>query len=162
MKHIDNVNRQILNILQEQGSITNSELAAKVGMAPPTVLERVKKLERLGVIKKYVALVDEQKIGRGIIAFVSISVADHSSQAIKNFNKEIHNLNQVLECYHITGEKDYLLKVIVKDIPAYEAFALDKLAALPNIGKISTMFVLSAIKQDTKIEIEEGDSLIRQ
>lgn len=161
MKHIDEVNRRILNILQEHGSITNAELAGKVGMAPPTVLERVKKLERQGLIKKYVALVDEQKIGRGIIAYVSISVADHSFQAIKNFNKEIQNLNQVLECYHITGEKDYLLKVIVKDIPDYEVFALEKLASLPNIGKISTTFVLSKVKHETKIEIENNDVIVK-
>jgi DNA-binding Lrp family transcriptional regulator len=94
MKRIDEVNRQILNILQENGTITNAELASKVGMAPPTVLERVKKLERQGIIKKYVAIVDESRIGRGVIVFVAISVADHTSHGIKNFNKEIQKLRR--------------------------------------------------------------------
>ncbi len=161
MKHIDEVNRQILNILQDEGAITNAELANKVGMAPPTVLERVKKLERQGIIRKYVALVDEAKIGRGIIAFVSISVADHSTLGIKNFHREILRLPEVLECYHIAGEKDYLIKVIAKDIPDYETFAIEKLAALPNIGKISTMFVLSTVKRETKIQIDESDTLVK-
>ncbi len=161
MKRIDEVNRQILNILQENGTITNAELASKVGMAPPTVLERVKKLERQGIIKKYVAIVDESRIGRGVIVFVAISVADHTSHGIKNFNKEIQKLPEVLECYHIAGEKDYLIKVIAKDIPDYETFALEKLAAIPNIGRISTMFVLSTVKRETKIHVDDTDVIPR-
>ncbi|MDX9801482.1 MAG: Lrp/AsnC family transcriptional regulator [Spirochaetia bacterium] len=151
MSKIDETNKQILNILQEDGAITNAELAKRIGLAPASTLERVKKLERTGIIKKYVALVDSEKIGKGIIAFVEISLNDHSAETIKQFNHDIIKIPEVLECYHISGDKDYLLKVATDSIKNYEVVALEKLAVIPHVGKISTLFVLSTIKSETSI-----------
>jgi len=151
MSKIDETNRLILNILQKDGAITNAELAKRIGLAPASTLERVKKLEKTGIIKKYVALADSEKIGKGITAFVEISMNDHSAETIKRFNHDIIKIPEVLECYHISGDKDYLLKVVTDSIKNYEVVALEKLAVIPHVGKISTLFVLSTIKSETAI-----------
>jgi len=152
---LDDVNKQILSILQENGSITNSDLAQKIGLAPASTLERVKKLEKNGIIKKYVALVDSDKIGKEVMSFVEISMNKHTVDTIKLFSREIANIPEVLECHHITsGDKDFLLKVITRSIKHYETFALEKLSVIPNVGKISTLFVLSTIKSETAITLD--------
>ena len=154
MKKIDATNKKILRILQKEGAITNAELASRVGIAPATTLERVKKLENSGIIKKFVALVDPEKVGKGITAFVEISLNDHSSKAVKLFNKEVRKIPEVLECYHVAGDTDYILKVVTADIKSYELFAIEKLAHIANVGRISTRFVLSEVKRETCIPIE--------
>ena len=150
----DEVNKQILSILQEDGSITNSELAKRIGLAPASTLERVKKLEKTGVIRKYVALLDAEKVGRDIVAFVEISMSEHSAEAIRLFSSEIAKIPEVLDCHHISGDKDFLLKVVTDSIKNYEKFALEKLAVIPHVGKISTLFVLSTIKSETSLHLE--------
>jgi DNA-binding Lrp family transcriptional regulator len=151
---LDEVNKQILSIIQDDGSITNSELSKRIGLAPASTLERVKKLEKTGVIKKYVALLDSEKIGKDVLAFVEISMNEYSSAAIKLFSREISKIPEVLDCHHISGEKDFLLKVVTDSIKNYETFALEKLAMIPHVGKISTLFVLSTIKSETAINLD--------
>lgn len=150
----DEVNKQILSILQEDGSITNSELAKRIGLAPASTLERVKKLEKTGVIRKYVALLDSEKVGKEIVAFVEISMNEHSAETIKTFSHEIALIPEVLDCHHISGDKDFLLKVVTDSIKNYEKFALEKLAVIPHVGKISTLFVLSTIKSETSLHLD--------
>ncbi len=154
MKKIDDTNKKILRILQGNGSITNSDLSSRVGLAPATTLERVKKLENAGIINKYVALVNPEKVGKPIIAFVELYMKEHSGRTIKQFAEDISNIPEVLECYHISGSQDFLLKVITSDIKSYESFALEKLSEIPNIGRVNTMFVLSTVKSDTDIPID--------
>jgi Lrp/AsnC family leucine-responsive transcriptional regulator len=156
MKQIDSTNRKILNILQETGSITNAELAGMIGLAPATVFERVKKLEKNGIIGKYVALVDPEKIGKNIIAFVFITMNDYTQDKIEHLSAEIKKMPEVLECYRLSGEKDYLLKVMADDIPSYDTFLFNKLARLSRVAKFTSMFVLSTVKHQTKIELEEN------
>ncbi len=151
---IDKTNKKILRILQENGAITNAELANQVGIAPATALERVKKLEKNGIIKKSVALVDPEKVGMGITAFVEIALKDHCSKVVKLFNKEIRNIPEVLECYHVAGDADYIIKIVTPNIKSYELFAIEKLAQIPNVQKVSTRFVLSTVKYETAIPIE--------
>jgi Lrp/AsnC family transcriptional regulator, leucine-responsive regulatory protein len=151
---LDEVNKQILSIIQDDGSITNSELSKRIGLAPASTLERVKKLEKTGVIKKYVALLDSEKIGKDILAFVEISINEHSTAAIKLFTREILKIPEVLDCHHISGDKDFLLKVVTDSIKNYETFALEKLSMIPHVGKISTLFVLSTIKSETAISLD--------
>ena len=153
MIKLDKINRQILSILQKNSSITNSDLAKMVGLAPATTLERVKKLEASGVIKGYVALVDQKKLGKPITAFVEISMVNHSANAIKHFSKEIAAIPEVLECHHLAGDKDFLLKVVTEDIETYRDFALDKLAAISGIGHVCTLFTLDTIKDSTGIPV---------
>jgi Lrp/AsnC family transcriptional regulator, leucine-responsive regulatory protein len=150
---IDETNRHILKALQADGSISNAELARQVGLAPATVLERVRKLEQNGVIRRYTAIVDAEKVGFPITAFVEVAMSDHSSQSIKEFSRSVAAIPEVLECHHTAGDKDFLLKVVTEDIRSYERFALDTLAAMPNIGHITTVFVLSTMKEDTPVPV---------
>jgi len=151
---IDQIDKKILNLLQDNGRITNSQLAKEVGLSPPPMLERVRKLEKNGIIRKYVALVDPKKLGRGTVAFVAVSLRFHRQDAIQEFVIEIQKFPEVLECHHIAGEEDYLLKVIIRDIEEYERFLRDKLTRFSGISRIKTYFILNTLKQDTKIPVE--------
>jgi len=153
MKKLDATNRDILNILQDDSSITNVELAEKLKLSPTTVFDRVKKLEQLGIIKKRVALVDAEKIGKGTTAMVSVSLTAHNAKNVKKFWRAIEKLPEILECYHIAGAEDFILKVVVQDMKSYEDFLLHRLTAIENIGKIRTSFVLSTVKYQTKIPL---------
>jgi len=150
----DEIDKKILNILQENGRITNADLASKVGLSPPPMLERVKKLEKNGVITKYVALLDPKKINKSTIIFVSLTLARHRLKSLDQVKEEFANFPEVLECYSITGEEDYLLKVMVKSVEEYEDFMLHKLAKIPAISRIKSFVVLSTLKYETKTEIE--------
>ena len=154
MNKFDEIDKKILNILQERGRITNANLAAEVGLSPPPMLERVKKLEKSGVITKYVALLDPKLIDKATIVFVSLSVARHRLQSFDQVNQELNQFPEVLECYHISGDEDYLIKVVVKDIQEYEQFLLKKLATIPSINRIKSTVVLSTIKSGMKIVVE--------
>ena len=127
---LDEIDKKILNILQQNGRITNAQLASEVGLSPPPMLERVKKLEKNGIIQKYVAVLDYKKIDKSTMVFVSLSLARHRIKSIDQVNQEILKLPEVLECYHIAGEQDYLLKIVVKDVQEYEQFILKKLAQI--------------------------------
>jgi len=144
---------KILEILQTDARITNVELASKVGISPPAMLERVKRLENSGVIEKYVALVNPQKVGRETFAMISVSLVQHQLPTINQFVKEINKLEEVLECFHVTGKEDFLLKVVVKNIPDYEKFILEKLTKIKGVSRVNTTFILSTFKQSTKIPI---------
>lgn len=150
----DEIDKKILNILQENGRITNTDLASKVGLSPPPMLERVKKLEKNGIITKYVALLDPKKINKATIIFVSLTLARHRLKSIDQVKEEFSNFPEVLECYSITGEEDYLLKVMVQDVEEYENFMLNKLAKIPAISRIKSFVVLSTLKYETKTLIE--------
>ena len=154
---LDDIDRKILNIFQEDSGITNVELARRVGLAPATTLDRVKKLEQRGIIRGYVALVDQTMVGKGITAYVTVSLASHQLERVEAFRENVRRLPEVLECYHVAGEYDYLLKVVAQDIRAYEDLLLRKLTATPNLGKIHTSFVLSTVKHETKIPIDQQD-----
>ncbi|MFA8341368.1 MAG: Lrp/AsnC family transcriptional regulator [Rhodothermaceae bacterium] len=153
----DKIDRQILEILQENSNITNAQLAAEVGISPPGMLERVKRLEKSGVIRKCVALVDFDKVEKNTMAMVSVSIKVHDLQEVQDFKEKVGELEEVLECYHIAGEEDFLLKVAVKDIKEYEKFVLNKLNPIEGISRLKTTFVLSTIKYDTRVRIENSD-----
>lgn len=151
---LDNIDKKILDILQDDSRITNVQLATKVGISPPAMLERVKRLENNGVIRKYVALVNPEKIGRGTFAFVSVSLTAHQMNSIDVFKKHINKVEEVLECYHVAGEEDFILKVAVENIQEYEKFLLEKLTKIKGVSRINTMFILSTVKFNTKIHID--------
>jgi Lrp/AsnC family leucine-responsive transcriptional regulator len=151
---LDEIDRRILNILQENARITNVQLATKVGISPPAMLERVKRLENNSIIKKYVALLNPEEIGKDTFAMVSVSLAVHQLPSIDSFTKQIRKLDEVLECYHVTGEDDFMLKVVVKNIQDYEKFILEKLTKIRGVSKMNTSFILSTVKYKTKINID--------
>lgn len=151
---IDSIDKQILSILQQDAQITNVELAKKIGISPPSMLERVKRLEKNGIIKRYVAIVDPLKVSKGIFALVSVSLSAHQLSSIDQFTKIIKKLDEVLECYHVAGDEDFILKVAVSSIEEYENFILSKLTKINGVNKINTKFVLSTVKFNTKIKID--------
>ncbi|MCL6493270.1 MAG: Lrp/AsnC family transcriptional regulator, partial [Ignavibacterium sp.] len=134
--------------------ITNVELAKKIGISPPAMLERVKRLEKNGIIKRYVAIVDPLKVSKGIFALVSVSLSAHQLSSIDQFTRQIKILDEVLECYHVAGEEDFILKIAVSSIEEYEKFILSKLTKINGVSKVNTKFVLSTVKYNTKIKIE--------
>lgn len=146
--------KRILEILQTQGRIPNVQLASEVGLSPSAVLERVRKLEERGIIERYVTLLDNKKIGLGTIAFVAVSLNLHHPDSIENFHRFVGESEKVLECYHVAGGEDYLLKVFSRDIDDYEHFLLESLTRTRGIDKVKTMFVLSTLKRETAMSLE--------
>lgn len=149
------IDRKILGILQAQGRIPNVQLAAEVGLSPSAVLERVRKLEERGIIERYVTILDSRKLGLGTIAFVAVSLNLHQSDSIENFHRFVGESGKVLECYHVAGGEDYLLKVYARDIEDYERFLLSELTRTRGIDKVKTMFVLSTLKHETAIPLAD-------
>ena len=154
MNGLDAIDRSILRILQEDGGITNTELAERVGLTAPPTLERVRKLEREGYIRKYVALADQAKLGKPVTAFVAVIMKSHGQPTDVSFRRAVGKLPEVLECHHIAGEEDYLLKVVTASPADYERFVLGRLRKVPAIEKVKTTFVLSSSKLETKIPVD--------
>jgi DNA-binding Lrp family transcriptional regulator len=150
---LDDYDKRILELLQEDSGRTNVALAEAIGLAAATTLERVRKLERNGVIRRYVALVDADKVALGVMAIVDVQLASHESRGVDGFREAVSALPQVLECYHLSGETDYMLKVVAPSLVAYERFLLEELTKVPNIGRVHTSFVLSTVKHETKMPV---------
>jgi Lrp/AsnC family transcriptional regulator, leucine-responsive regulatory protein len=151
--HLDETDVQILHLLQNDGRITNAELAKRVGLSPPSVLQRVRALEKSGLIRAYVALLEPERLGLRITALVMISLSLHQEQPIERFRRSIQEIPEIIECYHVSGDFDFLLKVVVRDMRAYEVFLREKLSKIKGIGKITTNFVLATTKQTTQIPL---------
>ena len=151
---LDKTDKQILAILQVNGRITNKELSNQLGLSPPPTLERVKKLESLGFIQGYSANLDPVKINLGTILMVSVTLHQHTQKVIQEFHKAIDALDEVMECYHVTGDDDYMLKVVCKDIADYQKFVVEKLSIINNLGKIKSSVVLSTLKRNTHYPVK--------
>ena len=151
--HLDETDVQILNLLQNDGRITNAELAKRVGLSPPSVLQRVRALEKAGLIRNYVAILEPERLGLRITAIVMIGLSLHQEQPIERFRRAIQEIPEITECYHVSGDFDFLLKVVVRDMRAYEVFLREKLSKIKGIGKITTNFVLATNKQVTQIPL---------
>ncbi|MBL7033804.1 MAG: Lrp/AsnC family transcriptional regulator [Candidatus Delongbacteria bacterium] len=156
---LDRIDLKIIEILQRDGRITNSELSRQIGISPPPTLERVRKLERNGVIRRYVALVEPLSVGIETFTFVAVTLTRHGRDAVTAFLEAVEVHPEILECHHITGDSDFLLKIAVRNFPAYEHFVLQTLTDLPFIQNLNTMVVLSTTKNETVLPIirEEPD-----
>lgn len=150
---LDENDLQILRHLQENGRYTTKALAEKLNLSTTPVFERVKKMEKEGLIDRYVALLNERKIGLKQTIFISISLKEHTRSYLDKFVKEIDGYREVLECYHIAGDYDFLLKVVVADVEAYEKFILTKLSVISNIAKVQTHIALSRRKYTTAYDL---------
>lgn len=155
LESLDSIDRAILRLLQEDGSLTNVELSSRVGLTPAPTLERVRRLEQGGFIRRYVALVDQRKVGRPVTAFVSVILESHKLENSLRFREAVAALPEVLECHHIAGEEDFLLKVVAASPEDYERFVLERLTDVGGIEKVKTTFVLSSPKVETAIPIDE-------
>jgi Lrp/AsnC family transcriptional regulator, leucine-responsive regulatory protein len=150
---LDQIDRKILAILQENGNITNAQLAKDVGLSPAPTLERVKKLEQSGIIASYHAELNKEKIGLGVCIFVLVTLSSHKMNQINAFIQKINNIPEVVECHHITGQGDFLLKILTKDIPTYQSLILDTLSQIEEIGNMRSMVNLNTYKSSKVIPI---------
>jgi Lrp/AsnC family leucine-responsive transcriptional regulator len=144
---LDATDLRILRLLQINSKLTNKEIAEEVGLTITPVYERIKRLEENGFIRHYRAELDRHLLGFEMIAFCNVSLKEHNRNYLDEFEKAVEELHEVVECYHIAGMFDYLLKVVITDMPAYHSFIIDKLAALDNIGNVQSMFVMKEIKE---------------
>jgi len=143
---MDHTDRQIIRELQADGRQTNQELAGRVNLSPSPCLRRVRNLERNGVLLGYTAIVDQEKYGLPINAFVSIRLEKQTDAAIKAFEKGVQDIDEIIECYLMTGSRDYSLYVVSQSLKSYEQFIREKLTKLPGIAAIETSFAFGRVK----------------
>ena len=149
----DSIDKKLLHLLQKDSKQTNKELSNKLNLSVTAVYERIKKLEKQGVIAKYVALVSKEKVDKAFVAFCHIKLVKHAQDYVIKFEKEVTNLDEVLECYHISGDYDYLLKVLVKDMQSFRDFMVNKLTTINHIGSTHSMFMINEVKHTTAINV---------
>ena len=144
---LDKKDMAILKLLQENARVTVKEISEKIHLSTTPVHERIKRMEESGVIKQYVTLLDHSKVKKGLIVICYVSLKEHSKNAGNKFIKTIHELNEVTECYNISGEFDFMLKVICEDMNGYYDFHVNKLSQIENMGHVQSIFVMGVIKQ---------------
>jgi len=143
---LDAIDFQILDLLTKNGKLGNKEIAAVIRLSTTPTFERIKRLERNGIIKGYTAILDKKKIGKGLQVFCQVSLKSHNAEIIDGFEAEIIHLSEVSACYHIAGDFDYSLFIEVADMDEYQYFLKQKLANIPNIANVQTAFVMSTLK----------------
>jgi Lrp/AsnC family leucine-responsive transcriptional regulator len=144
---LDEKDYAILHLLQQNARITVKEIAEKIHLSTTPVHERIKRMEANGVIKQYATIVDNLKVKKGLMVICYVSLRQHSKNAGAKFIKVINELNEVIECYSISGEFDFMLKVMCEDMNAYYDFHVNRLSAIENIGHVQSVFVMGVIKQ---------------
>lgn len=147
---LDQTDRKILEILQSNAKITNAQLSKEIGLSPAPTLERVKKLETSGLIKSYHAMLDIEKVGLGVSTFVQVTLTGHNKRNIDAFIKEIYKIEEIIECHHITGSCDFILKIITKDIASYQKLMLERVSEIKEVDNMQSMVILSTFK-DSKV-----------
>lgn len=151
---LDAIDKRILQLLQADAKTTIKEMAHHLNMTKTPIFERIKRLEREGFIKGYTALVDRQKVGLTMVIFCTVSLKVHHAEFLERFEADVMHLPEVMECYHIAGMFDYLLKVVVRDMEVYRHFVSKKLAALENIGKVQSSFVMTELRHSTVLRVD--------
>ncbi|AEH02073.1 Lrp/AsnC family transcriptional regulator [Lacinutrix sp. 5H-3-7-4] len=149
----DAIDTKLIKLLQEDSKQTNKELSNKLNLSVTAVYERIKKLENNGVINKYVTLINKEVVQKSFVAFCNIKLVKHSQDYVFKFEKDVTSLEEVLECYHISGDYDYLLKVLVKDMKAFRNFMVNKLTKLDHIGSTHSTFMINEVKHTTVITV---------
>jgi len=150
---LDSIDRKILELLQANSNITNAQLAQEIGLSPAPTLERVKKLEIQGVIKSYHAVVDMASVGLGVCTFVTVSLKGHNKDNIEKFIKAISKIPEVVECHHVTGQADFILRIVATDIPAYQKLMLEKVSNIEVVDNMQSTVILSTFKASKAIPI---------
>lgn len=153
MKNIDEIDRKLLNILQDNSRITIRELSEKLHLSTTPIHERIKKLEKNGLIKDYVTLIDPKKIGCKLTVYVSVTLLNHSKEIIDEFEAEMQKLPEVMECYYVSGTWDFLLKILCEDMETYHDFVIHKFSVIKNVTQFYSSFVMSETKVTHKYEL---------
>ena len=153
MNNLDSVDIKILELLQKNARLTIKEIAGQLNLSTTPIFDRMKRLEKEKVIDRYVALVNPAKIGKPLIAFVHISLKEHARPEVEKFVEQVIQFKEVLECYHVTGDADFVLKVALSNIEAYNQFVLERLSVVSNIGKVESRFCLPTRKYTTQFPV---------
>ncbi len=151
---LDSIDHRILAALQSDGRLSNVDLAERVGLSPSPCLRRVRLLEEAGVINRYVALVDQRAVGLPVSVFISIKLERQHEEDLDKFEAEVSGYPEVLECYLMTGSRDYLLRVATRDLSAYERFLKTKLTRVENVASIESSFALKQVKYTNSLPLE--------
>ena len=151
MIKIDAKDRELLTLLQEDSKRTTKEYANRLGLSTTAAYERIKRLEKSGVITKYVALVDKTKVNKAFMVLCHVKLIQHIKDYVLQFEREVVQLEEVSECHHTSGDYDYILKVNVSDMEAYREFMVTKLTAIKNIGSTQSSFVINEVKYSTAV-----------
>ncbi|SHF72133.1 transcriptional regulator, AsnC family [Flavobacterium segetis] len=150
---LDSTDKKLLLLLQSDAKQTTKELSLKLNLSVTAVYERIKKLERENIIEKYVAILNKTKIDKSFVVFCHIKLIQHTKEFIAKFESQVIQLNEVLECHHVSGDYDYILKIIVKDMEAYREFLVTKLTTLNHIGSTHSTFMISEVKNTIVMDI---------
>lgn len=151
--NLDDKNRQILELLQQNSKLSVKEIASRIQLSFTPTYERIKNLEEAGIIRKYVALVDKQKVGLNVTAFCNITLKEQSKTTLINFEEAIKDIPEIVEIISVSGGYDYMLKILATDIESYNNFVINTIANLPNIGQYHSNIILSEIKKETAVKI---------
>lgn len=152
-ERLDKSDRQILKLLQQDGRISNADLARKIGLSPPSMLQRVRKLETAGYVKGYSTRLNAEKLGFTLDVIAMISLSMHQDQPIDQFIEKILEVPEVLACYHVSGDYDFMLRIVAKDMHDYERILKERLASIKAVGKIHSCFVLNVNKETEVLPI---------
>lgn len=150
---LDNIDKKLLNLLQENSKRTNKQLSLLLNLSVTAVFERLKKLERAEIITGYIAQIDPKKVDKSFIVFCQVKLIQHSREYLSVFESEILKLYEVSECFHISGDYDYVLKIYVKDMEEYREFMVNKLTTIKHIGSTQSSFMIGEVKNTPKISI---------
>lgn len=150
---LDAIDKKLLTLLQNDSKQTNKQLSLQLSLSVTAVYERIKKLEKEGVIRKYVAMIDKEKINKSFLIFCHVKLLQHSKEFLSNFEKEILKLDEVLECFHVSGDYDYILKIHVSDMKEYREFMVTKLTTIRHIGSTHSIFSINEVKNSSEITL---------
>lgn len=150
---LDKLDRKILRVLQENATLSTAELAEQVGLSQAPCWRRIRRMEEAGIIRKRVTLVDRHRVGLPLMIFASIKLSAHGTTTLPDFDEAIRRFPEVVECYTLMGSTDYLLKIVVPDVEAYETFFREKLSQLPAVRETNSTIALSEIKNTTALPI---------
>lgn len=153
MSTLDSTDKELLRVLQNNSNFTTKELAEKLHLSTTPVYERQRRLERDGYIRKYVAILNKERLGKRLMVFCHVKLKQHERGMGEKFVQAINVLEEVMECYNISGEYDFMLKVVVEDMPRYQSFIMNKLTMIENIGSTHSVFVMGEIKTSTEYMI---------
>jgi Lrp/AsnC family leucine-responsive transcriptional regulator len=153
MFDLDPIDLKLLELLQKDGKLTTKDIAQQVNLSLTPVYERIRRLEKEGIIKKYVALVEAEKVGRGLSVFCDITLKEHTKEIGRQFVQDIIASKYVCECYNISGDYDFRLKVMVRDMKHYQDFVLNDLGSIKNIGSAHSTFIMGVIKHDYAVPL---------
>jgi len=149
--NLDKIDKKLINLLQINSKQTTKQLSLQLDLSVTAVYERIKKLEKESVIKNYVAIINKDKIERDFLVFCHIKLIQHTKEFVTNFEREVLKLNEVSECFHVSGDYDYILKIYVKDMKSYREFMVTKLTAIKHIGSTHSTFAINEVKNETMI-----------